>query len=123
MHHPRMRPLAGDIAGLLQQLALGAGQAVFAGVELAGRELEHHPPHGMAPLALHHHLPVVQQGHDGHRARVQDVFAGGRAAIGQLHGVAHHVQEVPPQQLLAGGGPLGQLRVGGVVLHEGRRTR
>ena len=66
------------------------------GIELAGREFEHRAPHRIAELPLEHHAAVVEQRHDHHRARMDDVFARRAVAIGQAHGVALGMQEACP---------------------------
>src|SRR5688572_14971643 len=47
----------------------------------------------IAELALEHHLPVVQQSEDHHRARMADVLAQRLAAVGQAHAVAVHLEQ------------------------------
>ena len=76
----------------LEQIGPGAAhQAVFALVQFAGGELDHHRLHGVAELALQHHAAAVQQTDDHDRARVQHVLARGLGSIGHAHRVANHV--------------------------------
>jgi hypothetical protein len=87
------RPFSGRVAGFFLQLALGAGQVVFAGVDLAGRVFDEHAVERIAVLALEQHGVVVEQGKHDYRARMADVFAFGDLSVRERDAVAGDFQE------------------------------
>mmetsp|Transcript_15026 Transcript_15026/g.35425 ORF Transcript_15026/g.35425 Transcript_15026/m.35425 type:complete len:222 (-) Transcript_15026:5833-6498(-) len=94
VQHAGIGPFGRGVAGLFKQLTLAASQRVLTGIELARRELQHHPRHRVAVLALHQQTAVIQQRHHHDRARMADVLAVGRAAVRQRNPVAAHVEEM-----------------------------
>ena len=112
VHTPGVGPLAGHVAGLLEQLAYRALQRRLAGVDLAGRDLQHDPAHRVAELPFQHDAPVVEQRHDRHRTGVHHVLASRRGAVGQAHMVAPQFEEVAAVQLLAALQLLPQVGIG-----------
>ena len=95
-------PFGGDVAGLLEQLALRGLEVRLARLELAGRDLDELAPRGVAELALEQQPAVVEQRDDRDRAGVADVFAAAFAAVGQAHGVAVHLEELAVEHQLPG---------------------
>jgi hypothetical protein len=91
-----------DVAGLLLQLAPGAGQDVLAGVDLAGGQLQKGPAQRVAELPLEDQRAVLAHRDHHHRARVPDVFAQASPAVGQAHLVPEHMQELAVENLLGG---------------------
>ena len=54
----------------------------------------------VAELPLDHQPAVIEQRDDDHRARMDDVLAGGFTAAGQPHHVAPHIEETTAPHLL-----------------------
>src|SRR6185312_7633332 len=75
------------VAGLLFKLALHAIQEILALVEFSGGQLEGHLADGVAVLAHHDDVLLVQEGHDADGAGVVHELARGELAVGELDGV------------------------------------
>ena len=57
----------------------------------------------IAELPLEQHRAVVEERHDRHRAGMADVLARALAAIGQVHHVAVHLEQLAVEDALAAG--------------------
>jgi hypothetical protein len=101
VHGAGVSPFASAVAGFFLQLALGAGQQVFARIELARRKLNQSAGARDSATGARPPAAVGQLGHHHHGARVAHVLARSFAAIGQANAVAKGVQETAAQQLLA----------------------
>ena len=105
----RSSPLGGAVAGFFRQFAHAAQQRRLARIDLASRELDHHARQRVAPLALDDEAAIIEERHDHHGARVDDVFTLSSGAIGQADLVAPHIEKgaavdlVGDQRLLAQG--------------------
>ena len=91
-------PLLCAVAGLFGQLALGAGESVFAGFELAGRQFPQKLPSGVTVLALDDDPGIflvfrAVDGQDDHAAVVADDVAFALAAAGLDQLVVEHAEE------------------------------
>src|SRR5437773_12314316 len=101
MNEPEMRPPPGNVASLFGQLTLRSRQRRFAGVELARWEFQEYAMQRIAKLPLDDKAAVAENRDDEHSARMNDVFANRRLAIGQMDRVAPHVQQRTVEDLRA----------------------
>jgi hypothetical protein len=93
-------PLFGAVAGFFDELAFGGGETAFVAVDLAGGELPHILPGGVAILALHDDervalAPGIIDGEDDDRAIVSNDIAGGFDSVGLNDVVAEDFEERP----------------------------
>src|SRR5208282_1994316 len=89
-------PLAGGVAGLLEQLALGGGQGLFAGIDASGGQFPEKIIRGVSILALQkdsrRRTRFINRENDD-RSRVMDNIAAGADAAGLLHFVRGHPED------------------------------
>src|SRR5207249_6091756 len=97
----QVAPLCGGISGFLLELAFGGSERIFVRIDLARGDFDHVAPERIAVLALHHEFSRVGERDHCHRAGVLDVFAFGRASVGQLHRVAAHLEQLAVVDQLA----------------------
>jgi hypothetical protein len=64
-------------------------------INRARRDLDHVAPERIAVLAFHHELARIGERDHRYRARMLDEFALGGSSVGQAHGVAAHLEELP----------------------------
>ena len=89
-----VRPLGSRVAGLLRELAPGGRERILAGSILPAGTSIMSRPQRIAELALHDELARVGHREHRHRAGVLDPLALGRAAVGQAHRVAAHLEQL-----------------------------
>ena len=86
------------VYGLLAQLALHTQERILILLQLSRRKFDQHTVKGVAKLPLQHHTQatrgVVHKRNHHHGAGMDDVFACGRAAVGQGDLIAADMQEV-----------------------------
>jgi hypothetical protein len=101
VHHAEVTPFCRAETGLFEQLTIGGGKNVFAGINLAGRQLKERTAERITILAHEEELAIIEFGDDGHRPLVSHVFPQALLTIRQQNPVTAQIQQPAAEDLRA----------------------